>query len=525
MINRLSPLEEFEHMKKLDINDQGFYYFIPRRWLVDWVNYTKGKGSNPGMINFNELLDKRGQLKLGLELKKDYQTLNKDQWQFIKNIYKSSNEFSGSLNNIYQRPINPLSESRKNTNEEKPPLRPPSRQISEKMTNLIKKPEPRPIVSDFQISSTESLYKTAKPDQSNPRNLLLSKDSKLRSIRSTTPAQIKKVRQETPKSKRDSNGSVSSQTSTPSNRPVTRLSLISSNLSRPTFKFGLHNPRFQCFLNTVVQCLFSFPGFIAGLMNLGKSGAICRSLQMIIQECKESRRSDVVISCSTLAAIFSRAFPGYKQHDAPEFCRALLDGIDNEFPKNVKKTGNVWDKCKSQFCSLISEEFLGLLCSTVTCCGCRNETYSYEPFTTLMLELKSHINKSILDFLSVEEVSDYKCEKCRKLTRIKKGFQFQQLPRSLIVQLKRFKCQIVPQKLDSRCEFEMNLEIMNTNGDVFTYELVAVGVHLGSAFGGHYFAYCLRDRWYKFDDSTVTEVDLSRVLSSQAYLLCYKLIE
>lgn len=71
----------------------------------------------------------------------------------------------------------------------------------------------------------------------------------------------------------------------------------------------------------------------------------------------------------------------------------------------------------------------------------------------------------------------------------------------------------------------MNLKIISSGGDIFNYELVAVGVHLGSAFGGHYFAYCLRDRWYKFDDSTVTEVDLSRVLSSQAYLLCYKLIE
>lgn len=525
MISRLSPLEEFEHMKNLDGTDQGHHYFIPKRWLLDWLNYTKGKGSSPGTINFSELLDKRGQLKPGLELKKDYQMLNKDQWFFIKALYKSDHEFSGSISNIYQRPTNPLTESRKNTIEEKPPLRPPTRQISEKISNTIKKPETKPIVSDFQINSVESLYKTAKPEQSNPRTLLLSKDSKLRSIRSTTPAQVKKVRQETPKSKRDSNGSISSQTSTPSNRPVTRLSLISSSLSRPALKFGLHNPRFQCFLNTVVQCLFSFPGFVAGLTSLGKSGPICRSLQAIIQECRESKRSDVVISCSTLASIFSKAFPGYKQHDAPEFCRALLDGIDSEFQKSIKKTGSVWDKCKSQFCSLISEEFLGLLCSTVTCCMCKNESYSYEPFTTLMLELKSHINKSILDFLSVEEVSDYKCEKCRKLTRIKKGFQFHQLPKSLIVQLKRFKCHIVPQKLDSRCEFEMNLKIISSGGDIFNYELVAVGVHLGSAFGGHYFAYCLRDRWYKFDDSTVTEVDLSRVLSSQAYLLCYKLIE
>lgn len=521
MINQLSPFEEFDYMKKLDNSEKKCFYFVPRKWILDWVSYTRGKGNHPGKINFNELLDKKGQLKPGLELKKDYNAMNPEQWHFITSIYKADNDFHGPLDNIYQRPQIPLTENRKPLFEDKPPLRPPTRQNS----NSSKNPQNKLLSSDIKVNSSESFYKTVKTEQSNSKTLLSHKDTKLKTIRSTTPAQIKKPRQETPVSKRDSNSSVSSQTSTPSYQSLSRLSLISKNLSSPILKFGIHNPRFQCFLNTVVQCLFSFPSFVASLMKVPKAGPICRALLMVIQECRESKRSETIISCSTLASIFSKSFPGYKQHDAPEFCRTLMDGIDSEFPKSVKKTGNFWDQCKSQFCPLISEEFLGLLCSTVTCLGCKNETHNYEPFTMLMLELTSKVNKSISEFLTIEEVKDYKCEKCKKLTRITKGFQFQKLPRNLIIQLKRFRCHIIPQKLDSRCQFELNLDMLDSNGNIFRYTLVAVGVHLGSVLGGHYFAYCLRDRWYKFDDETVTEVDLSKVLGSQAYLLCYKLIE
>lgn len=42
---------------------------------------------------------------------------------------------------------------------------------------------------------------------------------------------------------------------------------------------------------------------------------------------------------------------------------------------------------------------------------------------------------------------------------------------------------------------------------------------------GHYTAYCLNhvnEQWYEYDDQYVTEVDVSQVINSEAYVLFYR---
>jgi ubiquitin carboxyl-terminal hydrolase 20/33 len=57
------------------------------------------------------------------------------------------------------------------------------------------------------------------------------------------------------------------------------------------------------------------------------------------------------------------------------------------------------------------------------------------------------------------------------------------------------------------------------------YDLFAIVRHLGSVSGGHYIAYCkshVTDRWYEFDDRTVTELSEAEILKIEAYVLFYK---
>lgn len=57
------------------------------------------------------------------------------------------------------------------------------------------------------------------------------------------------------------------------------------------------------------------------------------------------------------------------------------------------------------------------------------------------------------------------------------------------------------------------------------YELVATITHHGrEPSRGHYTAdaRCSSGRWLRYDDASVTCVDLSRVLHDQAYILFYK---
>ena len=529
-LNCENEFELIRNMEKRGSSSKNFY-FIPSKWLNNWRNYAVKRAKHPGMISFGDFFDNKGNLKSTLALKIDYQALNSDQWNYLKLKYSTDNEFSSEFKNIYNKSDVPLIESQKNLDPApKPPLRPHtgmrSIQVFEKKENVSRRTESKESKRESSLTSQDTLYKTAQSNYNLMKKVSESQTIQMRPIRSSTPISIKKPRQET------SNPAKKDQISTPTQEASTRLSLISRNLSKSVLKFGIYNPRFQCFMNTVLQCLFSFDSFVSRVEK-DAPGPISRSLNSAVKEGRLMRGQDGYVTCQTLPAIFSKTFPGYKQHDAPEFCRALLDRLNEEFPKNpsiparakLNACSASWESFRSQFSPIISDEFLGMLCSTVSCLSCGNESYSYEPFTMLMLELTRRLETSISEFLKEEVISNYKCEKCRKNTKIKKCFQLNKLPKCLLIQLKRFRYSTVPVKLENKCEFGLALSVIDQEGEFYKYELVAVGVHLGSVLGGHYFAYCARDKWYRFDDETVSEVDISRVIASQAYLLCYKLVQ
>ena len=58
-----------------------------------------------------------------------------------------------------------------------------------------------------------------------------------------------------------------------------------------------------------------------------------------------------------------------------------------------------------------------------------------------------------------------------------------------------------------------------------TYDLIAVSNHFGGMGGGHYTAYAkngVDQRWYNFDDSSVSSADEDSVCSKAAYVLFYQ---
>jgi len=78
---------------------------------------------------------------------------------------------------------------------------------------------------------------------------------------------------------------------------------------------------------------------------------------------------------------------------------------------------------------------------------------------------------------------------------------------------------------------EMNGESMPIETDTnqkepLLYDLFAVSNHLGgSAGGGHYTAYCKNfknEKWYHFNDQSVTEVNQDKVCTDDAYVLFYR---
>lgn len=55
------------------------------------------------------------------------------------------------------------------------------------------------------------------------------------------------------------------------------------------------------------------------------------------------------------------------------------------------------------------------------------------------------------------------------------------------------------------------------------YELYAISNHYGSLGGGHYTAFAKNgEKWYSFNDSSVSPVEAGRVKGSGAYMLFYR---
>lgn len=142
-------------------------------------------------------------------------------------------------------------------------------------------------------------------------------------------------------------------------------------------------------------------------------------------------------------------------------------------------------------------------------------------------------------FCSIESLEDesYCQNGCQQKTRMTKQLIFQSLPEILIIQLKRFSVEdgyrrklntLIMYPID---EFDFTpffFTSSHSRHEQQIYSLFAVVNHIGSINSGHYIAYARRemnngDRWYKFDDSFVTEIySKDQLVSSDAYLLFYK---
>ncbi|XP_077547495.1 ubiquitin carboxyl-terminal hydrolase 19-like isoform X2 [Haemaphysalis longicornis] len=132
------------------------------------------------------------------------------------------------------------------------------------------------------------------------------------------------------------------------------------------------------------------------------------------------------------------------------------------------------------------------------------------------------------------------CPGCQEHRQATKEFSLWRLPTVLVVQLKRFSFSrsIFRDKIDRMVHFPLRALDMGPyysgpqGGPPPLYDLFAVTNHHGGMLGGHYtaFARCTDPAntlhsqvgWRLFDDSRVTDVPDSRVVTSSAYMLFYR---
>ncbi|KAI8082314.1 hypothetical protein BDF21DRAFT_338336 [Thamnidium elegans] len=306
---------------------------------------------------------------------------------------------------------------------------------------------------------------------------------------------------------------------------------------------GFVNGQNTCFLNSVLECLTYTAPLAQYLLqaehkkNCRLSGycALC-AMELHVRRCLKDSKSYAPGAAilpsyftSNLKAI-SKTLRLGRQEDAHEFYMFLLSAFQKsataglgKLPLNVEQT------------TLIHQIFGGKLRSQVKCRNCKAVSDNFEGCLDLSVDLNNanSLYKTFDNFIRIDEVEGYKCDKCKKLVTASKQMTINKTPMMLTVHLKRFAFDLergymrkinttikYPQKLDLSRYTSKDSKVTGTH-----YSLYAVVVHLGPGCdSGHYYAYVKspEGKWYCMDDEDVQEASIDEALSQNAYMLFYQ---
>jgi ubiquitin C-terminal hydrolase len=232
----------------------------------------------------------------------------------------------------------------------------------------------------------------------------------------------------------------------------------------------------------------------------------------------------------------SRTFRQYRQEDAHEFLRGLLDsatrssllGCGAPLPSH----GDPPISHAREMSSAVHSACGGVLQSGVTCHSCGYESVTLEPFLDLSIGTAATVERGLARFTAPDRLDGsnmYCCDSCRKRVVASKRLSVRTAPNTLTIHLKRFDGM---RKDRANVKYQATLDLsayMVKRADgpkSVLYNLTAVLVHDGHGTrSGHYYSYVKGSNgtWCLKNDSSATVVSESRALQQQAYILFYSL--
>ncbi|KEG08737.1 ubiquitin hydrolase [Trypanosoma grayi] len=202
-------------------------------------------------------------------------------------------------------------------------------------------------------------------------------------------------------------------------------------------------------------------------------------------------------------------------------------------------------------CEAVERVFKGTLLYDRSCGSCGRPFKRAEPFFFLSLPVNSSVEEALSTFLRHEEVEGFMCEGCSATTTVLSRQYIRTLPDILVVHLNRFTFDMQTlqrQKLTETVSFPLEWDLTDqmkqwqqrdeantstnplSTSDEARYTLIGVVNHFGeTALCGHYTFYGRTDEkggWCHFDDAEVTKLQHrfqgTRGSSKDAYMLVYQ---
>ena len=242
-------------------------------------------------------------------------------------------------------------------------------------------------------------------------------------------------------------------------------------------------------------------------------------------------------------------FSGFSQNDLPEFIIFIIDCFHNALKRKVEMniTGEVKNnkdilakECFAMIKKMYSETysellniFYGIHVSQIIS---KDKTgilsAKPEPFILINLPFPINTNEcSIYDCFDIyteneflEKDNAWFNEKTNKKEDVYKSIAFWSLPNILIVDFKKFTYdnRKINIKINSPLNnLDLSKYVVGYNKETFIYTLFGVCNHTGGCLGGHYTANVknANGKWYKFNDTSVTEINEANVINNHGY--CY----
>jgi ubiquitin carboxyl-terminal hydrolase 8 len=243
-------------------------------------------------------------------------------------------------------------------------------------------------------------------------------------------------------------------------------------------------------------------------------------------------------------------FTGFSQNDLTEFLVFVIDCFHNSISRKVSMnilgdslnpSDELARKCFETIKRMYSNEyseiwnlFYGIHVSNLTTID-TNEYISQtpEPFFMIDLPIPTDLKTpTLLDcfnaYVSGELLNDVYNESRDKRETVRKQIQFWSFPTVLIIDLKRFTSNNrKDQRLVSfpvmEC-LDLSAFVIGYRPEIYKYELYAVCNHIGNVLGGHYTAFIknANGRWHHMNDSVITEIQETDIITPMAYCLFYR---
>lgn len=320
---------------------------------------------------------------------------------------------------------------------------------------------------------------------------------------------------------------------------------------------GLDNLGNTCFLNTALQCLsankFLTAYFLSNQyaedLNLSKKEKnLVEEYSTNIKDLWRGKRTVRPNNFKRILGEFYNPFLGFRQNDSVEayikIIELLHDGLSYEVefdePDEIKSYSDKinaealfsWKNMYEKNYSIILRMYYGQFWNKIKCDHCKNISSCYDPFSVINLPVNENtntLNDCINYYILSEDMDEdnkISCEKCKKKCSGKRKSTVWRMPPILTFCFNRFDFR--GNKINKYIDFPVgkccfpNL-VEKPSDKKSAYELLAIANHSGGLSGGHYWAFTkgTNGNWYEYNDSRVVEIDISTLVSSNAYYIVY----